>query len=578
MPGNCKIKTILSGFFILIIIMGMIGLSLLTTHTSQASGPKIFNETMGSLCGKLIFLTEEKTGAIRLGLRPCTDAEKVYVFSQNPADLYNVYQFKNVEIESGEPFQSKEYGKLKQYITGWDSYVQLASCSDCNKGIPVIPTATITPTAEIVTETQLPVIQDTPTPTPTPFNVSLAITNFEAEPGNPVLKQRFVLRLTVENHGDALEAPAWAYTGQISLKDNNGVEVETYSFSEGRFSSIAQAVENGQPVMNKWIITIPVSFRNEVNNGRLSVSLQPKDYPLKPAISDNRSCALAVSGKLGTMFSEDPSLKTAWEGETASIAGGNCGAEDVGCYTTPLVRAWVKTLLMAYPDIQQNAWSSHSTLMSRLIDGIAGLFDVEALQVCQQPQQWLWGLVKELNRYGLAINLLGINSPAIMKISNAQGGITGVLINGELVNQIPDSRAFQWDYETFILYPPQEVLITLQGIDSGTFNLEGVIGKGSERVNVFYENISVVDGSTAVLNTADTTAALQIDANGDGQTDTTLQASRLEVIPLEAIQAEQTSGATTPETQQPFKLPCANAPAVALPLIGIWLLRRKNCG
>ncbi len=587
MNDNLRIRIRNCGSFVLIMSLWVVWLSPIMTRSARASRLESFNATMGSLCGKLVFLTEAKTGATRLGLRPCVDGDKPYVFSQNPADLYNAYQFKNVTIESGDTFESTEYGKLNKYITAWDSYIQLASCSDCNKGIVVAPTASITPTEQVIaTETQAPVITDTPTPTPS--NVSLVITNFEADPGNPVLNQRFLLRLTIENRGDPLEATTWDYSGQISLKDANGNEVEAYSFSRDRFSYITQASENGQVVANKWVISIPVSFVHEVDSGRLTVSLLPGDYPispdmveakvtLKPANADMKSCALAVAGKMGGALADDPVLKAAWDAETAVVVAGNCTAEDVGCYATPMVNGLVKTLLTSYPDIRQNAWSGHAPLMSKLLIGLSGIFDVGVLQVCQQPVQWLWKIVEELNRQGLTVNMLGIPPSAIMKISNAQGEITGVLFSGEMVNQIPDSQVIQWSREEYILYPPQEVLITVQGIQDGTLTLQGIMGKGGERVELSYENVAMKDGILAVVNTADSSGDMQVDTNGDGQTDTALHVTGVDVIAQESIQLEPTptvAGATT--TKKPINLPCMSPPAIALPLVGIWLLRRKK--
>jgi hypothetical protein len=510
------------------------------------------------------------------------------VFSQNPADLYNAYQFKNVEVESGDPFDSVEYGKLTKYITEWDSYIQLASCSDCNKGIPVEPSATTTPTQEtIATPTQESIPVETPTNTPIPINVSLVVTNFEADPGNPVLNQRFLLRLTVENRGDPIPDPTWDYNGRVSLKDANGSEIEAYEFSRDRFSYINQATENGQPTVNKWVISIPVSFVHEVENGRLSVTLQPEIYPispgmveamvtLKPARTDMKSCALAVAEKTGGVFTDDATLKTAWESETASVVAANCAEDDVACYATPLAKGLVKTMQLSYPDIPQNAWSSHAPLMSRLLVSLAGIFDVNVLQVCPQPTQWLWKTVDALNSQGLDINLVNVSSSVVMRISNANGEISGVLLNGEMVQQMAETQVIQWNHEVYILYSPQDVLITAQGVTDGTFNLQGILGKGGERASIAYENVAINDGALAVINTADSSGAMQLDSNGDGQVDATVPMSRAAVISQMISQPETASKEEPSTTKTPFRLPCASVPAMVLPVAGLWFLHRRK--
>ncbi|MBN1537469.1 MAG: hypothetical protein JW908_12100 [Anaerolineales bacterium] len=589
MSNPRKIKTLHRGSCILIALMLIVLLTPIMAIRGKASTPKSLNATMGSLCGKLVFLTEAKTGATRLGLRPCAGNEKPYVFEQNPADLFNTYQFKDIEIESGEPFDSVEYGKLTKYITEWAGYFQLTSCSDCNTGKVVVPTPTLSPFAETAaTETQAPVIMDTATSTPEPLNVSLVIANFEADPGNPVLKQRFILRLTIENRGDYLDAASWDYSGQVSLKDGNGNEVESYSFSKDEFSYIKPATENGQQISNKWVISIPVTFMHEVENGRLSVSLQPDEYPispgmveamvtLKPAGQDMKSCASAVAEKTSSFFADDPALKTAWDGEIAAVVATSCAADDVVCYSTPLAQGLVKTLLVTYPDIQGNAWSSHASLMNKLLAALAGIFDVNVLQVCQQPDQWLWNIVEELNRQGLNVNLLKLSSSAVLKISNAAGDITGVLISGERVNQIPDSQVVQWNQNIYILYSLQEVLITVQGISDGTFDLQGIMSKGGERVALAYENITVTDSTLAMINTADSSGDMQLDSNGDGQTDSMVPVSRADVIPQETTLLEAFPTATAASSGKiPFRLPCMSAATVVLPLAGIWFVRRRN--
>lgn len=53
--------------------------SLSFTPVTKANTPKALPMTISSLCGKLVFLTKEKTGTTRLGLRSCTNADMVNV-------------------------------------------------------------------------------------------------------------------------------------------------------------------------------------------------------------------------------------------------------------------------------------------------------------------------------------------------------------------------------------------------------------------------------------------------------------------------------------------------------------------
>jgi hypothetical protein len=107
------------------------------------------------LCGKLVFVTNYKTGLQEMALLPCTGSGQPYILKTHPRDVIPYYQFRNARI-SGTDICTLEYGCLSKAIAIFDNYVGINNCNECGLfGVPP-------------TWTQPPKFTYTPTPTPTP--------------------------------------------------------------------------------------------------------------------------------------------------------------------------------------------------------------------------------------------------------------------------------------------------------------------------------------------------------------------------------------------------------------------------
>ena len=117
-----------------LVLLSLLGLQLLAIAPPQAAFARPFDQTnknRSTLCGRLVFLEDYKTGAKMIGLIPCTESRPI-IFATGPAELYDFYRFTNVVIKKGDKVTTLAYGTLEFYITRFDSYKQIASCRECD--------------------------------------------------------------------------------------------------------------------------------------------------------------------------------------------------------------------------------------------------------------------------------------------------------------------------------------------------------------------------------------------------------------------------------------------------------------
>jgi hypothetical protein len=129
-------------------------IGLLISSRALAFPNTIQPQTRSRLCGKLLFLTDTKTGAKLIGLKSC-DGSELFIFKQHPKELYNYYQFTDATITSGSA-TSTQMGKISKYITGWQGYIEIHSCAECGSNptpFPIPPPAPTQPPIPISTAT-----------------------------------------------------------------------------------------------------------------------------------------------------------------------------------------------------------------------------------------------------------------------------------------------------------------------------------------------------------------------------------------------------------------------------------------
>jgi hypothetical protein len=116
------------------VFLSLLGFLLLTVAPLQgayAHPASQSNRNRATLCGRLVFLEDYKTGAKMIGLIPCNESRPI-IFAAGPAELYDFYRFTNVVIKKGDKITTLGYGTLELYITRFDSYKQISSCRECS--------------------------------------------------------------------------------------------------------------------------------------------------------------------------------------------------------------------------------------------------------------------------------------------------------------------------------------------------------------------------------------------------------------------------------------------------------------
>jgi hypothetical protein len=131
------------------------------------------------LCGKLVFVTNYKTGLQEMAILPCTGSGKPYLLRTHPRDIIPYFQFRNAKLGSTD-ICTLEYGCLSQAINTYDNYVGIDSCNECRL-FGVQPTWTHPPKFSYT-----PTSTITPTFTPTPVTPSATPTQTVVTPTKPI--------------------------------------------------------------------------------------------------------------------------------------------------------------------------------------------------------------------------------------------------------------------------------------------------------------------------------------------------------------------------------------------------------
>jgi hypothetical protein len=305
------------------------------------------------------------------------------------------------------------------------------------------------------------------------------------------------------------------------LKDSLGNPVEPlpHSFARGDASYIVPVVENGL-ITQRWVVTVKVRFGKPVENGMVQVVIRPGNQSL-PQISAEgsitiesenasvASCSAVIVNKLGAPFASDLG-KDVLDGLASNIQALGCADGDWACQAPPLAKGFVKVLVRLFSDVR-------NIPLGKVIVGIWGVFDQDALQVCRDPANYAWQLVREFNSQGVPISAAAIHSPALIWVTDSLGRKAGFLTEEQMVTEIPDSRVMEWEGDRFVVYPAdRSTVVSLQGSGTGAALVSVIDGTGSEEL-VFSVNLS--DKTIATLDLNDPRQLLHIDNNGDGATD-----------------------------------------------------------
>ena len=444
----------------------------------------------------------------------------VYVRSENDfyflGDLVGYNQFVRLVLPESE-LANPSYLTV---IEGYEGY-QIVAVSTIERyeivdscGPPPTPTPSSVPT---------PV--PTPTPLPTPASPMLEVIDFEV-PSQASVYEEVRIKTVIENKGAPLNQPYWGYSGEVALEDGNGNIVERHSFAKGDASFISPVIENGQVNFKKWLLTVKVRFGTAVSNGKVIVSIQPDGQQSvlrgEGALTVNvgisgLTCTSVVVNKLVGPFSSE-AQQDLLNAISAELQAFGCKDGDFVCAAPPLVKGFVKVLGRAILD-----------QIGKIIIGIWGLFDTDALQVCKDPVGWMWQFVREFNRQGVSISVSGSHSPVLILVTNSAGQRAGFVSEDEIVTELPNSQVVEWEGDKYVIYPADNnITISLRGTGNGTASLSLIDGQSGREVS--YSSISVSDGTNAQLDLSDQQFRLVVDNNGDGNIDEVHTPESVEVL------------------------------------------------
>jgi hypothetical protein len=100
-----------------------------------ASALPLGTERKDTLCGRLVFLENMKTGEKLIGLAPCGQTQP-YIFSYRPNELHDYYRLQEVVIKKGDAVQTLNFGTLNTYITHFSVSTAIQDCNACKITAP----------------------------------------------------------------------------------------------------------------------------------------------------------------------------------------------------------------------------------------------------------------------------------------------------------------------------------------------------------------------------------------------------------------------------------------------------------
>lgn len=451
----------------------------------------------------------------------------------------------NQLMNLGIPGYFRVYDPVFQHPGFMTNFSRIEKVSSCEP----LPTPTLIPP----TATPIP----TPTLLPIPASPALEMTDFQVEPAQVSVYEMVRIKMVIENKGAPLNQPFWGYNGEVVLENGSGESIERLSFAKGDASFISPIIEGGQVNFEKWLLTVKVRFGTAVSNGKVIVSIQPDGQQSvlrgEGALTVNvgisgLTCTSVVVNKLAGPFSSETKTDLL-DALSAELQSAGCRDGDFACAAPPLVKGFVKVLGRAILGS-----------IGKIIMGIWGVFDTDALQVCRDPVNWMWQLVREFNRQGVPISVSGSHSPVIILVTNSAGQRAGFVSDDEIVTELPDSRVIEWEGDKYVIYPADNnITISLRGTGNGTASLSLIDGQSGREVS--YSSIPVSDGTNAQLDLSDQQSQLVVDTNGDGNIDEVRNPKLVEVLrqietptasPLPANQPTGICGGTLGLTMLPF--------------------------
>jgi Tol biopolymer transport system component/pimeloyl-ACP methyl ester carboxylesterase len=123
-----------------------------------------------------------------------------------------------------------------------------------------------------------------------------------------------------------------------------------------------------------------------------------------------------------------------------------------------------------------------------------------------------------------------VHSPASIVVTDKSGRRAGVLNDGTVLHEIPDSYVMLVGDQKFVFYPSAEVSTLLRGTGTGVMTVDAVDAQAGKAQVAVFQNIPVSISTSASLESGSRQPVLAVDTNSDGRTDQTRTPDRFETI------------------------------------------------
>ena len=129
-PLFYETRKVLKTFRVFQIGLLMLIFTVATLPASSGRAEWLGEERKETLCGRLTFLQNTKTGENLIGLIPCGQSQPI-IFSYRPSELHDYYRLHEVVIKQGTPVYTANFGKISSYITKFSASFGIQDCNDC---------------------------------------------------------------------------------------------------------------------------------------------------------------------------------------------------------------------------------------------------------------------------------------------------------------------------------------------------------------------------------------------------------------------------------------------------------------
>jgi len=146
---------------------------------------------------------------------------------------------------------------------------------------------------------------------------------------------------------------------------------------------------------------------------------------------------------------------------------------------------------------------------------------------CINVVMWWQTYISKMIAIGYHSNIVITESP-VYPLAISGSSQAGFLENGQTIGDLLDARVLQYGEKRIILFSGQEnTVILITGYNDGAMNLHTTFNNVYEGRTTSFENIKVVKGMLALVDTSGNDQVMRIDDDRDGQMNRFLQPSKV---------------------------------------------------